>query len=126
MPIINGKYKNPGWLNNQLPPISAENLNDISNTLEKLDQSSGGGISSDLVTLSASGWSGGQQTVTVSGVSANEADQLITAVPAAANQSAYYDAGIKMTAQAANSITFTADTVPTVSLSVYVVIQEVA
>ena len=41
------------------------------------------------------------------------------------SQSAYYEAGIKCTGQAANSLTFTADTVPTADLTVYVVIQEV-
>ena len=38
MPIVNGKYQNPGWVNDSTPPISAENLNDISDTLERLDQ----------------------------------------------------------------------------------------
>lgn len=85
-----------------------------------------GGGNSTLVTLSASAWSNKQQTVTVAGVSANEGEQLITPTPAAASQSAYYAAGIRATAQAANSITFTADTVPTSNLSVYVVVQEVA
>lgn len=42
MPIVNGKYKNPGWIDNARPPISAQNLNDISDTLEKLDQGGGG------------------------------------------------------------------------------------
>lgn len=122
MPIVNGKYKNPGWLNGQRPPINAGNLNDISDTLEKLDQ---GGAVSSLVTLTAAGWSGNQQTVSVPGISADEGTQLITPVPAAASQSAYYDAGIRLTAQAANQLTFTADTAPTVNLSVYVVLQEV-
>lgn len=122
MPIVNRKYKNPGWVNQARPAINMQNLNDISNTLEKLDQ---GGAVSSLVTLTAAGWSGGQQTVSVPGVSADEGEQLITPVPTAASQSAYYDAGIRLTAQAANQLTFTADTSPTVNLSVYVVIQGV-
>lgn len=127
MPIVNGKYQNPGWVNDSTPPISAENLNDISDTLERLDAGGGGGgPTSTLVTLTAAGWSNKAQNVTVTGVSANEAAQMITPVPAVASQSAYYAAGIRATAQAANSVTFTADTVPTVSLSVYVVVQEVA
>ena len=84
-----------------------------------------GGISSQLVTLSASGWSSNRQMVTVQGVSANEAAQLITPVPTAASQTAYYNAGIKLTAQAANNLTFTAEAAPTATLSVYVNIQEV-
>lgn len=121
MPIVNGKYQNPGWLNNQRPPINAQNLNDISETLEKLDRA----VSSTLVTLTTAGWSNSTQTVSVPGVSANEGDQLITPVPDIASQSAYYNAGIRATGQAANSVTFTAATVPTTNLSVYIVIQEV-
>lgn len=64
-----------------------------------------------------------QQTVTVSGVSASETAQLITPTPAIASQSAYHEAGIMCTGQAANSLTFTCQTVPTSNLTVYVVIQ---
>lgn len=79
-----------------------------------------------VVTLSASGWSDNAQTVTVSGVLADETAQLIQPVPAIASQSAYYAAGILCTGQAANSLTFTCTAVPTDSLTVYVVMQEVS
>lgn len=75
------------------------------------------------ITLTTSGWSSNTQTVTVSGVSATETAQLITPTPAIASQSAYYEAGIMCTKQAANSLTFTCQTVPTSNLTVYVVIQ---
>mgnify|MGYP005807387385 CR=1 FL=1 len=75
------------------------------------------------VTLTTSGWSSNTQTVTVSGVSATETAQLITPTPAIASQSAYYEAGNMCTGQAANSLTFTCQTVPTSNLTVYVVIQ---
>lgn len=75
------------------------------------------------ITLSASSWSSNTQTVTVSGVVAAETAQLITPTPAIASQSAYYEAGIMCTGQAANSLTFTCQTVPTSNLTVYVVIQ---
>lgn len=75
------------------------------------------------ITLTTSGWSSNTQTVTVSGVSASETAQLITPTPAIASQSAYYEAGIMCTGQAANSLTFTCQTVPTINLTVYVVIQ---
>lgn len=123
MPIVNGKYKNPGWVNRTRPPINAQNLNDISDTLERLDQ--GAGIAT-LVTLSSANWSNNTQTVAVPGISANEGDQLITSVPAIASQNAYYDAGIRATGQAANSVTFTAQTTPTTNISVYVVVQGVS
>lgn len=79
------------------------------------------------VTLKASGWnsSAKTQTVTVNGVLADESAQVIQPIPAIASQSAYNAAGILATGQAANSITFTATTVPTADLSVYVVITEV-
>lgn len=75
------------------------------------------------ITLSSSSWSNNTQTVTVSGVVASETAQLITPTPAIASQSAYYEAGIMCTGQAANSLTFTCQTVPTSNLTVYVVIQ---
>lgn len=75
------------------------------------------------VTLTTSGWSSNTQTVTVPGVVASEIAQLITPTPAIASQSAYYEAGIMCTNQAANSLTFTCQTVPTSNLTVYVVIQ---
>ena len=81
---------------------------------------------STTVTLTASGWSSNTQTVTVSGVSADETAQLIMPVPALASQSAYYEAGILVTGQAANSLTFTCSTVPSSNLTVYVVMQEVS
>ena len=77
------------------------------------------------VTLSASGWSGNAQTVTVSGVSADETAQLIQPCPAMASQTAYYEAGILCAGQAANQLTFTCQTVPTADLTVYIVMQEV-
>ena len=79
------------------------------------------------VTLAAASWdsTAKTQTVTVTGVSATETAQMITPVPAMASQSAYYNAGILCTRQAANSLTFTCKTVPTADLTVYVVIQEV-
>ena len=82
---------------------------------------------STAVTLSASGWNSSSkiQTVTVSGVLADETKQLITPTPAASSQAAYYNAGIRCTGQAANNLTFTAKTIPTADLTVYVTIQEV-
>ena len=79
------------------------------------------------VTLSASGWdsTAKTQTVTATGVLADETAQLIQPTPAITSQTAYYEAGILCTGQAADSLTFTATTVPTSDLKVYVVIQDV-
>ena len=80
------------------------------------------------VTLLASGWDGGAntQTVTVSGISADENAQLITPTPVISSQTAYYESGILCTGQAVDSLTFTCKTAPAEDLTVYVVIQEVA
>ena len=80
------------------------------------------------ITLSASAWNGENktQTVTVSGVSADENAQLITPTPVISSQTAYYESGILCTGQAVDSLTFTCKTVPAEDLTVYVVIQEVA
>lgn len=42
MPIVNGKYVNPGWVNGAQPYINASELNDISTTLEQLPIANGG------------------------------------------------------------------------------------
>ena len=80
------------------------------------------------VTLPASGWNSSSKTqaVTVSGVLADETAQLITLTPALTSQTAYYEAGILCTSQAADSLTFSCETVPTSDLTVYVTIQEVS
>ena len=77
------------------------------------------------VTLTVSGWVDRVQTVEISGVLADETDQLIQPVPALASQEAYIEAGILCTGQAENSLTFTATTAPTDDLTVYVVITGV-
>lgn len=79
-----------------------------------------------MVTLAAASWANKAQTVTVQGVSADETAQLIQPVPAAASMAAYYDAGVLATGQAANSLTFSCEEVPTADLTVYVVITEVS
>lgn len=76
------------------------------------------------VTLLAANWSSNEQTVTVTGVSATETDQLIQPVPASASRSAYESAQVKATAQAANSLTFACATTPSSDLTVYVCITE--
>ena len=79
------------------------------------------------VTLTASGWdsTAKTQSATVSGVLEDETAQLILPMPAGTSMSAYNEAGIQMTAQAANTVTFTADTVPKADVEVWVVVQAV-
>ena len=80
-----------------------------------------------LVTLKANGWdaTAKTQTVTVSGVSADEASCMIIPMPAVANQSAYNDAGVNAVGQSANGVTFGCDSIPSVDLKVWVTWESV-
>lgn len=80
------------------------------------------------VTLTAAGWNAPEKTqkVTVSGVLADETKQLIMPMPAMASQNAYAAAGIACTLQEENALTFTAQTVPTEAITVFVTVQGVS
>lgn len=80
-----------------------------------------------LITLKASGWdaTAKTQTVTVSGVSADEASCMIIPMPAVVNQSAYNDAGVNAVGQSADGVTFGCDSVPSVDLKVWVTWEKV-
>lgn len=80
------------------------------------------------VTLTVTGWNSStkQQTVSVADVVADETAQLILPMPAAASMTAYNDAGIQCTAQAAGKLTFQCETVPTAAVDVYVTITPVS
>lgn len=81
---------------------------------------------SEMVSLSVSGWSESKtQTVYVEGVLADESAQLILPTPSITSQAAYNAAGIRCTNQTENYLTFTATVVPSSSIVVYVVMQEV-
>ena len=60
MPIQNGKYINPGWVDNAPPAIDAAELNAISDTLENLDAGGGGGdgkrYARMVIGTSTAGW----------------------------------------------------------------------
>ena len=76
------------------------------------------------VTLTTSGWSNNQQTVTCTGVSASATNQEIRVMPADASKtSAYISCGVSCVAQARSKLTFACDKVPTTAIDVYVVMQ---
>lgn len=80
------------------------------------------------ITLTVAGWdnTAKTQSVTVTGVSADATKQEIRVMPVdAALNSPYIAAGVQCIAQAANSLTFGCETVPTAAIEVYVVIQDV-
>lgn len=70
------------------------------------------------VTLAAADWSAGTQTVTVNGITATS---VVWVSPDPSDQADYVAGGILCTAQAANSLTFTASTTPTNDIDVVVV-----
>ena len=74
------------------------------------------------ITLLASGWVDGEQTVTVEGILADESKQIIEIIPAKASIASYLEAKIYCSAQGEDELTFTigGDTIPTSNLNVYV------
>lgn len=78
------------------------------------------GYLSRTVTLAAASWSNKKQTVTVNGVTASNT-VIVSAAPASLEN--YNAHGIICTAQGANSLTFDCEIVPTVALTVYVIIM---
>lgn len=77
-------------------------------------------IPATMPELTVAGWSSNTQTVTVSGV---KADNVVFVGPAPASASDYASAGIVCTAQATDSLTFTCTTVPANAITVNVVIM---
>lgn len=74
------------------------------------------------VSLTVAGWSSNAQTVSVTGVTASN---TVFVAPAPASHDNYGAAGIRCTAQAAGTLTFTCTKTPTEAISVNVVILEV-
>ena len=71
------------------------------------------------VTLTAAGWSGTTQTVTVSGVTA---DNMVIVTYAPGSREAWTDADIYCSAQAANALVFTCSDTPTTDVTANVAI----
>ena len=132
----------PGWqkIPSELPEGGTEGqiLSKTASGVQWADAPTSSELKSVSVTLAASSWVDSQasgfgdssgtahtQTVTVEGILADESAQLIQPIPKTSFLSDYISAGILCTAQAANSLTFTCETVPTSDISLYVVFQDV-
>ena len=72
------------------------------------------------LSLPVANWSNNSQTITATGVTASN-NVIISPAPASIDN--YVAAGIKCTAQAANSLTFTCTTTPTAVISVNVLVM---
>ena len=78
-----------------------------------------------LVTLKSTGWTNKTQTVTVAGISSDEAAQRIISIAHVDSRSAYNEAGCKGIGQGVDSLTFECETVPSVDLKVWVEVKNV-
>ena len=83
MPIMNGRYVSPTWLNNAPPAIDQTELQAITDTLENVDGGSGGKVYATLVVgTSSSGWSQDDCDYLCDGVDDQvEINQAISALP---------------------------------------------
>ena len=78
-----------------------------------------------LVTLKSTGWTNKTQTVTVAGISSDEAAQRIIPIAHVDSRSAYNEARCKGIGQGDGSLTFECETVPSVDLKVWVEVKGV-
>ena len=124
-------YTKTVWVNNQAPAINADNLNKIENGIAANDVAATKNAADIVttkasgypytITLTAAGWSNNTQNAAIARATATNS---IVVSPIPANQSAYSDAGILCTAQAAGSITFVCDSVPATDIQVNVLVVD--
>ena len=100
-------------------PITLQTGNYGDGTITKVKRASGATYTQLTVTLTIAGWSDNSQTVTASGVTANNA---VVVSPAPSSYRSYGEFGVYCSAQAANSLTFVCDSVPDVALAINIFI----
>lgn len=97
--------------------VTTAKIADANVTKAKL--AAGATHSTATATLAVASWSSQKQTVSVSGVTASN---TVIVVAAPASHTAYTNAGVYCSAQAAGKLTFTCTTTPTAALTVNVLI----
>ena len=100
-------------------PITLQTSNYGDGTITKVKLASGATYTQIEITLTVAGWSGNSQTVTASGVTANNA---VVVSPAPSSYLSYGEFGVYCSAQATNSLTFACDSTPDVALTVNIFI----
>lgn len=100
-------------------PITLRTGNYGNGTVTKAKLASGATYTQLTVTLTVAGWANNSQTVTVSGVTANNA---VVISPAPDSYLSYGEFGVYCNAQATNSLTFVCDSAPDVALTVNILI----
>lgn len=101
-----------------------QNLNNLVGDTAVSTQISSGisnAIAKKTVQLTTSGWSSNQQTVNVSGVTANNLI-IVSPDPATSNYSAYTQSEVRCTAQSAGKLTFTCKKTPSAAITVNVAV----
>ncbi len=76
------------------------------------------------VVLPVSAWKDNRMTVLIPGVSTDEVSQLVVPIPALESQKEYVASKIIASVEAENSIIFSAETLPTNDLTLYIAIFE--
>ena len=100
-------------------PITLQTGNYGDGTITKVKLVSGATYTQIAITLTVAGWSDNSQTVTVSGVTANN---TVIISPAPSSYLSYGEFGVYCSAQATNSLTFACDSTPDVALTVNIFI----
>ena len=110
---LNNHTESIGTIQSSLSTVEGEVAGLNTNLMGKNDK-----LNAVTVTLTVAGWASNAQTVSASNV---KADNIVWVSPAPASFDAYGKAGIRATAQADGSITFTCTKVPTDEITVEVV-----
>lgn len=120
--VLNGENgENGADGTNGLTPTIGENGNWFIGDVDTGVNSRGDSTVIKEIVLTAAGWSSSlEQSVTVDGVIANPLKQEITPTPSDTSRAAYLACEVVCVAQAANSLTFSATTLPEADLTVYV------
>lgn len=123
---VDGTGSVNGWdnvkttINNHTESIGTieSTLSTVQGEVASLSADKNDKLTAVTVTLTTAGWSGNAQTVSASNVTA---DNIVWVSPTPASFEAYGKAGIRATAQAGGTITFTCKSVPSEEISVEVV-----
>lgn len=108
----------------RLSGISSPSSSDDAATKGYVDSK---GPKTATVTLTTDGWRKGEQTVTVNGILADSSAQIVDVCPAnKPSADRWAAAGVWCTSQAANSLIFSCDSVPTEDINVNIRMQGVS
>lgn len=108
----------------RLSGISSPSSSDDAATKGYVDSK---GPKTTTVTLTTDGWRKGEQTVTVNGILADSSAQIVDVCPAnKPSADRWAAAGVWCTSQAANSLIFSCDSVPTEDINVNIRMQGVS